>query len=204
MKKIKSKKRGIKKFNLQKEYKKSFNYVLSLKNFLWVIFGLFFMFSLIGFFIPAPEPVAKAIFKFIEELLKKTQDMSQFELINFIFLNNLQSSFFGVALGIVFGVFPLVVAILNGYLLGFVASLSVSASGVFSLWKILPHGIFELPAVFISLALGLKIGMFIFEKDKMSALKESFRNSVKVFVLIVLPLLFFAAIIEGTLIFLFS
>ena len=34
------------------------------------------------------------------------------------------------------------------------------------LFRLLPHGIFELPAIFISLGLGLRFGMFIFQKEK--------------------------------------
>ena len=70
------------------------------------------------------------------------------------------------------------------------------------LWRIFPHGIFELPAVFISLGLGLKLGTFIFQRNKLKAFAEFFWNSLRVFLFIVLPLLIIAAIIEGSLIFL--
>jgi len=69
------------------------------------------------------------------------------------------------------------------------------------LWRILPHGIFELPAVFIALGMGLKFGGFIFQKEKIKSLREYFWNSLRVFLFVVLPLLIIAGIIEGTLIF---
>ncbi len=197
---MKKKKRG-KNFDLKEEYKNSWNYLKESKNFIYIIIIIFFVFVLIGFFIPAPDFLTEQILKFIEELIGKTQGMSQWDLIKFIFLNNLQSSFYGVVFGVLLGIFPIVAAIANGYLLGFVSSITVENSGFLVLWRLLPHGIFELPAVFISLGLGLKFGTFIFKKRKMESFKEYLFNSLKVFFLIVIPLLIIAGIIEGSLIF---
>jgi len=197
--KKKRKKRG---FNLREEYKESWDYLKKSKNFIYIIVAVFFIFSLIGFFVPAPDAVTEQILKFIQELLEKIQGMNQSELISFIFFNNLQSSFFVMVFGVFFGIFPVVGAILNGYLLGFVASLSVEEEGTSVLLGLLPHGIFELPAVFISLGLGLKLGTFIFQKEKIQSLKKDFWNSLRIFIFIVIPLLIIAAIIEGSFIFL--
>ena len=141
---------------------------------------------------------------FIEELLLKTQDISYGGLIWFILLNNIQSSFFGMIYGILFGIFPIMASLVNGYLLGFVASEAVQSNGVSVLWRLFPHGIFELPALFISLGLGIKLGSFVFGKNKLKTLKIYFIKSIKTFLLVVVPLLILAAIIEGSLIFLFS
>lgn len=108
----------------------------------------------------------------------------------------------GIILGGLFGVLPVLFSLYNGYILGFVGKLSVSAEGASSLLWLLPHGIFELPAVFISLGLGLKLGTFIFHKNKAEIFKEYIIKSLKVFILIVIPLLIIAGIIEGSLIFL--
>lgn len=182
------------------QYKESWKYIKESRNFILIAIAIFFVFALIGFFIPAPEPIAKEILKFIQEIIEKTKDMSTGELTAFIFLNNLQTSFFVMIFGFLFGIFPTILAAVNGYILGFVASLSVENQGFFVLWRIFPHGIFELPAVFISLGLGLKLGSFIFKKEKMFFLKEYLLNSLKVFFLIVVPLLIIAAIIEGILV----
>ncbi len=197
MKKIKTKKKE--QFNLKKEYKKSWNYVKESKKFIFAVIGIFFVFVLIGFFIPVPEFIYNKIMEFIQELLKQTQSMSQLELIKFITLNNLESTFKGIFFGILLGIPPIISAIANGYLLGFVSLMSVNQDGFLVLWRILPHGIFELPAVFISLGLGLKLGTFIFQKNKKKAFMNYLINSLKVFLLIVVPLLIIAGIIEGTL-----
>jgi len=190
------------KFNLKKEYKDSWNYLKESKNFIYSIVGVFSIFALIGFFVPASEEVTKIILEFIKNLLEQTKGMSQGELIKFIFVNNLQGSFFGLFFGIILGIFPVFVAIANGYVLGFVGAMSVEAEGVFVLWRLLPHGIFELPAIFISLGIGLKLGSFVFQKEKIKSFRKYFWNSLRVFLFIIIPLLIIAAIIEGSLIFL--
>jgi len=189
------------KFDLKKEYKDSWSYLKESKNFIFFITGIFFVFALIGFFVPASENFTKIILDFIEKLLEQTKGMSPGELIKFIFLNNLQASFFGLIFGTVLGIFPVLATIANGYVLGFVGAMSVEAGNIFVLWRILPHGIFELPAVFISLGLGLKLGSFIFRKEKGKFFRECFWSSLRVFFFVVVPLLVIAAIIEGFLIF---
>lgn len=189
-------------FSLKKEYQKSWNYLKESKKFIWIVIWIFLAFVLIGFFALTPEFLSQKIFEFIKEILLKTEGMSQSRLISFIFLNNVQSSFFTMIFGIFLGIFPVISAIANGYLLGFVANFAIQEDGIFSLWRVFPHGIFELPAVFISFALGLRLGVSIFSKEKFRKFNENFISSLKTFILIIIPLLIIAAIIEGTLIFL--
>ncbi len=222
-------------------YRKSWEYIKESRNFIYTILIIFLLFVLIGAFIPVSESLEKQIFDFIEGLLRKTAGMSQGELINFIFLNNIQSSFFGMIFGVVLGIFSVITSVLNGYLLGFVSSKAVYGEGIFVLWKLLPHGIFELPALFLSLGLGLKLGFpfiykyfeyywkgknifallvgiffmlpaiiltFIFNKNLRKYQLKDFlfkvNNSVRVFIFVIVPFLLIAAIIEGSLIFLFK
>lgn len=204
MKKKFKKNKKTKSLNLKKEYQESWEFIKDSKNFLWVVLGIFFFFSVLGFFITPSETFSKMILDFIKELLSKTQGMSLFQLMRFIFFNNVQSSFFGMVFGIFLGILPFISVIANGYLLGFASHLAVQEAGVFSLWRILPHGIFELPAMFISFSLGLRLGFSVFNKKKFGSLEKNFLSSIKAFALIVFPLLIIAAIIESSLIFLSS
>ena len=197
MKKTKNKKNNL----LKSNYIQSWKYIKETSTFIWVITGLFLIFALIGFFIPIPDVLEKTILDYIREILEKTSGMSTGQLILFIFFNNLQAGFFGLIFGFLIGIFPLILTIANGYVLGYVASVSVASEGAGSLLSLLPHGIFELPAIIISLAMGLKFGMFVFQKDKEKSFKKFFINSLRVFVFLILPLLIIAAIIEGGLIF---
>lgn len=189
-----------KKFDLKKEYKFCFDYLKNSKKFIYAIIWVFFASFLIGFFVQPPEEISKSIFDFIKELLEKTEGLSSFGLIKYIFFNNLKSSFMGMIFGSVLGIFSVISSLSNGYLVGFVSSIAVSENGFGSLLNLLPHGIFELPAIFISLGLGLKFGTFVFYENRLEKFREYFFSSIKVFFYVVLPLLIVAAIIEGTLI----
>lgn len=191
------KKRG--EFSLKREYKECWDYIKDSRRFIFWIIGIFFAFTLFGFLVPAPEYISEQILLFIEELLSETEGLSQLQLIQFIFFNNLQSSFFGMVLGVFFGIFPILAAVVNGYLLGFVSILSVNGGGFSTLLSLLPHGIFEFPAIFLSFGLGLRLGASIFKKNS-DEFKKNLKNSLKVFLLIIVPLLVIAGIIEGTLI----
>lgn len=195
-KRLKKEKNGF----FRKNFRESVDFIKESKGFIYAVIFLFFFFALIGFFIPVPASLNTIIINFLENLLASTKDMSASQLITFIFFNNVQSSLLGMLFGVFFSIFSVFTAIANGYLLGFVAVKAVSAGGILVLWKLFPHGIFELPALFISLGLGIKLGTAIFQKNSFEKLKNYLIKSVKVFFFVVIPLLFIAAIIEGTLI----
>lgn len=184
----------------RKEYAQCWNYLKESRIYFLIIFIIF----LISFFVGLLFPVflIELIGRFIEEIVARTEGMSFFQLIIFILQNNITTAFVGLMLGIGLGLFPLFLSFLNGYVLGFVANLSVRAGGIASLWCLLPHGVFELPALIISLGLGLKMARFIFAKNKKKQLGYDLANSLRVFLFIIIPLLLIAAIIEAGLIFL--
>ncbi len=202
----------INNFNLKNQYEKSFSYLKESKNYIYFIVGVFFLFAFIGFFFNDliiylikflfGINLEEKIMNFIKNLIEQTKGLSQFELIVYIFKNNVLASFTGMILGIFFGIFSIILVIFNGYLLGFVALISVKNEGILILWRLFPHGIFELPAVLISLGLGLKLSTFIFKEEKVKMFKDYLINSLRVFLFIIIPLLIIAAIIEGILIFL--
>ena len=173
----------------------------SRKYFLFV--SIVFLLSVfLGFLFPVF--FVDIIREFIEEILAKAGCMSFFQPFLFILQNNIITAFSGFILGIFLGVFPLVLTFLNGYVLGFVANLSVGSAGFTSLWSLFPHGIFELPALIISLGLGLKMASFIFAKNKEKKFMYDLKNSLRVFLFIIVPLLIIAGLIETGLIVLLS
>jgi stage II sporulation protein M len=198
--KKRSRKEVNKKFILKNEYKLSWNYIKESKHFIFASALLFLLFALYGFFVPTPEPIVEKLMEILKDLIEQTKDLDNFGLISFILLNNLKSSFFGMIFGFFLGIFPIISLLANGYLVGFVGRLSVNTEGLSILLNLVPHGIFELPALFISLGLGIRFGTFIFQKNKLKTFQEYFWNSLRVFFLIIIPLLILAAVIEGTLI----
>jgi stage II sporulation protein M len=251
----KSKIKKKEKINLKQEYAESWDYIKKSKNYFWIIAALIIITALIGFFIPAPEIISSEILKIINEIIEKTQNMGSLELISFIITNNIQTSFLGMIFGFILGIFPIITAAINGYLIGFVSAMSVGLEGGLSLIKLLPHGIFELPAIILALGLGIKLGdkfveeIFRIKKSYLritiiflsiittsllaylsylksltltgaiiffvmifaiimifsnKALKLESIKAIRVFVLIIFPLLLIAGIIEGSLILLLN
>ena len=201
MVKRKSQKKVKKRGFLYGNFSQGIKYIQESKNFVYYALGIFFAFALIGYFFPAPPALSEKIFQFVEELFKQTEGMSWSQLTSFIFFNNLQSSFFGLFLGIFFGLFSITALIANGYLVGFVSSVVSEKESILSLWRLLPHGIFEIPAILISAGLGIKLGTFIFQKNKKETLKELVLKSLKTFFFVIVPLLIVAALIESSLIY---
>lgn len=132
----------------------------------------------------------------IDTIISEILDKNGFEMISFIVLNNLKSALMMFLLGIVF--LPVIGIILNGYLIGSTIR-NVSAEFGISTWfMLLPHGIFEIPAICIALGLGLRIGMEWFRGKEF---KKRYLEGIGVFFYVVVPLLIIAGIIEGSLIF---
>lgn len=179
----------------------SFEYIKDSEKFIYFAVGIFSFFALVGFLAPLPPDVSKQIIDYFKKIVEETKGFGLVDLIVFLFKNNAASGFMALFLGFFFGVFPFFNAVLNGTVLGVVANISVSEKGFFSLWRLFPHGVFELPAIFISIGLGLKLSTFILKKDKLETLKEFLEKSFWSYLLIVVPLLIVAAIIEGTLIY---
>ena len=180
--------------------KESISYLKESMIYFYIVVCLFLLSAIIGFMFPENLVFFDELLK---ELAEKTSGLGPGELTWFIFQNNVMSSFFGLVFGIFLGIFSLMGILINGLLLGYVYAKASAISGLGIIWMLIPHGIFELPAVFISLGLGIKFGMFIFAKDKKKEFFRRMNNSLKVFLTIVLPLLGVAAIIEGILIFSF-
>jgi len=181
-------------------YIDSFNYIKTCKKFILAIIIIFFMGTIIGLILPLPQEIILQIMEMLKKILGQIEGKTTMEIIEFIFINNTKASLIGLVAGIFMGIVPIILALTNGYLLGFVMQISIDSEGIFMLWRLFPHGIFELPAIFISLGMGLHLGTFIFQKDTAKALKENIKNSLIAFTLIILPLLIIAATIEGILI----
>src|SRR6056297_2121636 len=185
---------------ISKKYVLCFDYLKKSKNFIWFSIGLFFLFTLIGFFVPLPSDIQNEIIEYFRKLVLETQGFNFWQMFEFLFTNNSVATFVGLFSGVLFGIIPFFNIVTNGFVLGFASSLSVLENGLFSLWRIFPHGIFELPAVFISLGLGIKLGSFIFLKNPWIKFREFFINSINVYIFIILPLLIIAGILESILI----
>jgi|WetSurMetagenome_2_1015567.scaffolds.fasta_scaffold112749_2 stage II sporulation protein M len=185
-------------------YSLSWKFIKESRNYFFIVSAIFLVFVVIGFFFPIF--FIDYINQFIKQIVAQTNGMNSIQLFIFILQNNVSAAFLGLVLGFFLGVMPIFYAAFNGYLIGFVANKVVAVSGGLVLLKLFPHGIFEIPALILSLGLGLRFGMFIFRKKgkRKKDFLYSLENSLRVFLYVIIPLLLIAAIIETGLIILFG
>lgn len=151
-------------FSFFVKFKETKSYLKSSRKYVYLICWIFLLFTFIGFFVPLPKEITSQLIQYFNSLVKQTESFGSVKMIAFLFQNNVFASFLGLLGGILFGIFPLFNGIMNGFVLGFAAKLSVTNNGLFSLWRLFPHGVFELPALFISLGIGLRLGGKFMEK----------------------------------------
>lgn len=116
-----------------------------------------------------------------------------------LFANNLRAMVLGILYGFIpFLYLPALALGVNAAILGMLASL-IDGQWLLLAAGILPHGIFELPALFLSLAAGLclckNINAYI-RKNEKGIMKPLLLNILRVTMLLVLPLLVIAAVME--------
>ena len=109
-----------------------------------------------------------------------------------------------LVLGLLGGVAPVLFVLVNGLLVGFLLGIINLIQPGVSPWTIFlsiaPHGIFELPAIFLAAAWGMKLGLAWLlpgaEGQRLETLKETGREAWIV-LLVVLALLAIAGLVEG-------
>ncbi len=137
-------------------FRKSINYIRESGKYFWLVVGIFLLSAIFGFY---AGPDLSFLDPIIKELVDKTENLNGTGLITFILVNNTLNALKGIVLGIFLGIAPLFGALFNGAILGYVFHLVYLESGFSNFWKILPHGIFELPAIFIAFSLGIRLGV---------------------------------------------
>ncbi|MDD3246517.1 MAG: stage II sporulation protein M [Methanosarcina sp.] len=117
-----------------------------------------------------------------------------------IFLNNAFVSLLFLVLGLVFGVLPVMFIAFNGYIVGVISHLVAQEKGLlFIFLALLPHGIVELPMVFLSAGIGLRLGHQVFSAliGKPTEIKKEFKEGLRFYFYWIVPLLFLAAVVEA-------
>lgn len=150
------------------------------------------------------DTAKEIIMSFLEanaDMINESGDVLMTSLI----INNVTASMISIIIGFVPFLFvPIFSLVINSVMIGATLGFTTIASST-SVFKILmlgimPHGIFELPALFISMSMGVylcnKISRKILGKEKESII-EVIKNIVKTFIIIVIPLLILAGIVEA-------
>ncbi len=176
-------------------------YFTILRPYLIIITSLFAVSVLAGYLAGHFNPeIAEQMMGQFEESYGWIADESPLVIMLFIFANNTLNSFIAMLLGVVFGLWPILFILINGFFIGVVVFDATREISIFIiLAALIPHGIIELPMIFISAAIGLRLGYLTFlkisKKMEISIQQELFQ-AVRFFIKLIIPLLFIAALIE--------
>ncbi|QMV41538.1 stage II sporulation protein M [Cohnella cholangitidis] len=185
----------------------------------WKEIRPYFIFSIILFFAGvviggspnAPQQYLEQQIKGLESIMNDINQSNNPELTAFvrITLNNVFAAVMIMAFGIVAGIMPVISLVSNGMVIGYV--LGEAAEQGHNLWAsvikgILPHGIFELSAVFLAAAFGMRFGMTLIKGvfgsafGKSQAWQPFVRTAIGAVpaVILVLVLLLVAGVVEST------
>jgi uncharacterized membrane protein SpoIIM required for sporulation len=117
-----------------------------------------------------------------------------------IMTNNLAVGFMMFAAGITAGIGTIWMLITNGLLMGVLAVTTARAGMAMQLWEfVAPHGVLELPAIFIAAGAGLEIARGLLFPGMMSRKESLMRagNRATKLLLGTIPLLVVAGVIEA-------
>ena len=119
------------------------------------------MFSIAAGLLTANNPpdVIAQIIDQLSAIFETIDPNDSLEVFTFILTNNLTAVLTVIVAGILFGISPMMSSILNGYIIGVVSGLAILESQASLLFiGLIPHGIIEVPALVIALAIGLHLG----------------------------------------------
>jgi len=184
----------------------------SIKGYFAISVGLFLLSILLGIiFVNFYPSIATKSLKEITDAFSFLHNLGPVTLGGFIFLNNSVKVFLFMALGVLFALPTLFFLVVNGWVLGFVAALMYPELGPKGLFfGLFFHGVFELLAMFIGSSMGILIGITVFSEVRGKATKifpvsKKIRKILlltgTIFVKVIIPLLFVAAVIETYIIF---
>jgi len=156
----------------------------------------------IAFGLTTPAGIASLISDELTALEEFSGILAPFKVstVIFIFIKNAVVLLSSFALSPIFCLVPILTLAVNGWLLALVSTIIVEEKSLgFVLAGLLPHGIIELPALFIGEAAALSFGAMaivaLFKKERRNLLSSSLRQNLK-YLSIALALLLPAAIIE--------
>ncbi len=173
---------------------------------LWVFIagGLFVIGLVIGLAISATMPanIVGPLYKELSALEELGTILSPFQATTavFIFLKNASVLLLSFIFSPILCLLPILVLALNGLLLSFISTIVAQKESLgFLLAGLLPHGIFEIPALIIGEAAALSFGamtiLALIAKDKRKLLPMKLKQNLK-YLLLAFALLVPAAIIE--------
>ena len=144
--------------------------------------------------------VAAQLQELLQQFAQKFRGLPKLQLAVAIFFNNSLKTLLAILLGPLLGIAPVIFLVVNGAILGAVVPVAVESRGLWaSVMTIVPHGIFELPAIFLGTSIGMRLGTHVWRRlagKAETTLFAEFRHGLRIYFSVILPLLLLAAAIE--------
>lgn len=157
---------------------------------------IFFLGFFLGFF---SAHALKGVVEELANLFNPLVSLPPPMLVMAILANNILKTFVYMILGVLFAIPPVLFILANGFILGATSFFVVEEVGVlFLLVGLLPHGVLEVPAMLLSCALGIEIGLSIIRRIRGRDVDVGnvITSRIKAYFKIVAPLLILAAFVE--------
>jgi len=177
-------------------------YFRELRPYFKLSMAIFAAGSVAGLVILARFPEAKGyVHASLGGFVKMFQGLPPLPLAGAIFLNNALKTLIAIVSGFLFGIVPAIYLFANGAALAIALALSTQTRGLWlSLLSLAPHGVIELPAVFLGTGIGFKLGAHAVKslfKRTQSTLGAEILRGLKFFGAVIVPLLWVAALVEA-------
>ena len=191
---------------LKKYYKKSFEIIRNNNRIIYFVSVIYFISLIIGIIYHSntykgfsSDDAKEGWYKFYKFAFLKDNYFDNFMI---IFPHNIIASLFRIISGVLFAIFP-IFNIIDGAISDSYILVSTTTDKNFHLLLIgwLPHSLIETPAFILSSSLGVMIFLSLFKpKNKIQNIIEAYKDSLIILIFIILPMLFFAAILESVII----
>ncbi len=175
-------------------------YAWGLKLYILAILLIFAAFFALGYAAVIASPdVGNVVVSSFKQEVSPLKELSPLGMMAGIFANNAFKCLLVIVLGLGAGIAPVVFIMANGLILGIVIAVTMkTASLLYVLVGVVPHGVIELPMVFLSAAIGLKLGVDVLKAllGKDINVIDKLVESLMIFIIYIFPLLFLAAFVE--------
>ncbi len=147
----------------------------------------------------APPGTSADMMEQLADVLGPLSSLHPLWVLVIILLNNSLKALAVVLLGVLLGLPPFLFVVFNGWAIGMViAATGTTAGSAFIVAALAPHGIIELPLIWLSSAVGLLVGReslrWLFRRP--SRVKGQVRSGLNTYLKWILPGLILASIIE--------
>ena len=166
-------------------YRQIWSVLKEARNYIFAAVLIFIAANLAAILIPS---LGKSVISTLLDYFKTFEHKNDLALLIAIFLKNAFSALFAILFGFLLGIVPVFGAVFNGIALGAVLNLNP-----LNFLAIIPHGVFELPAIFIAWGLGIWCAGGLSQAPPVGL---RIKRSLNIYLSVIMPLFVIAAIVE--------